>query len=117
MSAKAYRGSSSWGAPILTIDNNGWVYEGTPIIGVTGSPIMKIDGEYIYRGSTSWGAPLASVKGDYVYKGTGFFAAPIALVDGEYAYKGNNKLGGPIANISGGGRMSAAAAAVYLLLM
>jgi hypothetical protein len=60
---------------------------------------------------------FATVKGEYVYKGTGFLAAPIALVDGEYVYKGSTKLGGPIANISGGGRMSAAAAAVFLLLM
>ena len=43
-------------------------------------------------------------------------SAPIALVDGEYVYKGATKLGGPIANVSGG-RMSAAAAAVFLLLM
>ena len=44
-------------------------------------------------------------------------SAPIALVDGEYVYKGSAKLGGPIANVSGGGRMSAATAAVFLLLM
>ena len=31
---------------------------------------MKIDGESIYRGSTSWGAPIATVKGEYVHKGT-----------------------------------------------
>jgi hypothetical protein len=39
------------------------------------------------------------------------------LVGGEHVYSGTTKLGGPIANVSGGGRMSAAAAAVYLLLM
>ena len=114
MSARAYRGSSGFGGPILTIDSNGWVYEGTPVFG---TPIMKISGEQIYRGSTSWGAPIATVKGEYVYKGTGFLTAPIALVDGGYAYKGSTKIGGPIANISGGGRMSAAAAAVYVLLL
>src|ERR1017187_9393127 len=64
MSAHAYRGSSGWGGPILTIDSNGWVYEGTPVFG---KPIMKISGEQIYRGSTSWGAPIATVKGEYVY--------------------------------------------------
>ena len=109
MSAKAYRGSSGWGGPILTIDNNGWVYEGTPVFPLTGTPIMKISREHIYRGSTSWGAPIATVKGEYVYKGTEFLSAPIALVDGEHVYKGTTKLGAPIANISGGGRMSAAA--------
>ncbi len=117
MSAKVYRGSSGLGGPILTIDSNGWVYEGTPVFPISGAPVMKISCEHIYRGSTSWGAPIATVKGDYVYKGTGFLSAPIALVDGEYVYKGSTKIGGPIANISGGGRMSAAAAAVYLLLM
>ena len=40
---------------------------------------MKISGEIIYRGSTSWGAPIATVKGEYVYKGTGFLTAPIAF--------------------------------------
>ena len=114
MSARAYNGSSGWGGPILTIDNNGWVYQGTLVLG---KPIMKISGEHIYQGSTSWGSPIATVKGEYVYRGTGFLSAPIALVDGEYVYKGTTKMGGPIANVSGGGRMSAAAAAVYLLLM
>ena len=37
MSAHAYRGSSGWGGPILTIDNNGSVYHGMPIFG---KPIM-----------------------------------------------------------------------------
>jgi hypothetical protein len=114
MSIKAYRGSSGWGAPILTIDNNGWVYQGTPVFG---KPIMKISGEQIYQGSTSWGSPIATVKGEYVYRGTGCLSAPVALVDGRYVYSGTTKMGGPIANVSSGGRMSAAAAAVYLLLM
>jgi hypothetical protein len=65
MSAHAYRGASGWGGPILTIDNNGWVYEGTPIFG---TPIMKTTGESIQRGSTSWGAPIATVKGEYIHK-------------------------------------------------
>jgi hypothetical protein len=114
VSARAYKGSSGWGGPILSIDNNGWVYQGTPVLG---KPIMKISGEHIYQGSTSWGSPIATVKGEYVYRGTGFLSAPIALVDGEYVYKGTTKLRGPIANVSGSGRMSAAAAAVFLLLM
>jgi hypothetical protein len=42
MSARAYRGTSSFGGPILTIENNGLVYEGAPVFG---APIMKIDGE------------------------------------------------------------------------
>jgi len=49
MSAKAYRGSSGWGGPILTIDNNGWVYEGTPVFPLTGTPIMKISGEIVHE--------------------------------------------------------------------
>jgi hypothetical protein len=52
-----------------------------------------------------------------VYCGTGFWSAPIASVHGEYVYKGTSKMGGPIAYVSGGRRMSAAAPAVYLLLM
>ena len=31
---------------------------------------VEIDGEQIYRGSTSWGTPIATVKGEYVYKAT-----------------------------------------------
>ena len=117
MSTRVYRGTSGWGAPILTVDDNGWVYEGTPVFPLTGKPIMKISGEHIYRGSTSWGAPIATVKGEYVYRGTGFLSAPVALVDGGYVYSGTTKLGGPIANVNCGGRMSAAAAAVYLLIL
>ncbi len=115
MSARVYRGTTGFGGVMLTVDSNGWVYEGTPVFPLTGKPIMKISGEHIYRGSTSWGAPIATVKGEYVYRGTGFMSTPIALIDGEYVYKGTTKMDGPIANISGGGRMSAAAAAVFLL--
>lgn len=100
--------------PILTIDGKGWVYEGTPVFG---TPILKISGDCIYKGSPSWGAPIATVKGNYVYEGTGFLSAPIAVIDGKYVYKGSTKLGGPMANVSSGDRLSAAAAAVYLLLM
>jgi hypothetical protein len=39
MSSHVYRGSSSFGAPILTVDNNGWVYEGTPVFGVPIRPL------------------------------------------------------------------------------
>jgi hypothetical protein len=116
MSARVYRGTTRFGGVILTVDSNGWVYEGTPVFPLTGKPIMKTSGEHIYRGSTSWGAPIATVKGEYVYRGTGFLSAPVALIDGGYVYEGTTKLGGPIANVSGG-RMSAAAAAVYLLIL
>jgi len=100
MAAHAYRGSSGWGGPILTIDNNGWVYDGTPLFG---SPMMKISGEQIYRGSSSWGAPIATERGDYVYSGTGFLSPPIAVIDGEYVYKGSRSWVAPL-------RTSAAAA-------
>jgi hypothetical protein len=114
MSAKIYRGSWTLTSPVLTIDNNGWVYEGTPILG---TPIMKISGDSVYKGSTSWGFPLATVKGKYIYKGTGFGTAPIATISGDSVFEGSGTFGAPLATISGGGKMSAAAAAVYLLLM
>jgi hypothetical protein len=110
LAAYVYKGSSVFDGPILTIEN-GLVYEGTPVFG------RKISGEHIFRGSTQWGTPIATVKGEYVYKGTGFMSAPLALIDGDYVYKGSTKLGGPIAKLQGGGKMSAAAAAVFLLLM
>lgn len=44
MSAQAYRGTSTFGAPILTIDDDGFVYEGTPVFG---TPIMNISGDRI----------------------------------------------------------------------
>ena len=69
-------------------------------------PIMKISGEHVYRGSTSWGAPIATVKGEYVYRETGFLSAPVALIDGGYVYEGSTKFGGPIANVSDGDTMS-----------
>jgi hypothetical protein len=49
MPARVYRGTTSLGGPILTIDNNGWVYEGTPVFPLTGKPIMKISGEHELR--------------------------------------------------------------------
>jgi hypothetical protein len=41
----------------------------------------------------------------------------LATISGEYVYEATGTFGAPIATIRGGGRMSAAAAAVYLLLM
>jgi hypothetical protein len=79
---------------------------------------MNISGEQIYKGSSSWGAPFATARGEYVYKDTGgLLIAPIATINGEYVYEGSSTFGAPIATVKGGGRMSAAAAAVYLLLM
>src|ERR1039458_9545366 len=31
MSARVYRGTTGFGGVILTVDSNGWVYEGTPV--------------------------------------------------------------------------------------
>jgi len=99
---------------MLTIDNDGLVYEGTPVFGV---PIMNISGERIYKGSSSWSAPVATVSGE-CYEGVGgLLSAPLAIISGEQAYQGTSTFGAPIATIKSGGRMSAAAAAVYLLLM
>jgi hypothetical protein len=33
---------------------------------VFGMPIMKISGDQIYRGTSTWGAPLATLKGEYL---------------------------------------------------
>jgi hypothetical protein len=38
-------------------------------------------------------------------------------VEGNKAFKGNNPTGTPLATVLDGGKMSAAAAAVYLLLL
>ncbi len=113
MSARVYRGTWTMTSPVLTIDDDGCVYEGTPIIG---APIMKIAGERVYKGTVTWGSPLATVKGNYVYKGTGFIAAPLARIDGDHVYQGTERFSAPLATVRGGGRMSAAVAAVYLLL-
>ena len=67
--------------------------------------------------------PIATVEGNEVYEGEGgWLAEPIATLeqtdDDWMIYEG---LGGwlaePIATVKGGGRMAAACAAVYLLLM
>jgi hypothetical protein len=58
------------------------------------------------------------MKGEYIYEGVGgLLSAPLATISGEYVYAGSSSFGAPIATIKGGGRMSAAATAVYLLLM
>jgi len=60
MGAKVYLGSWTLTSPLPTIDNNGFVYERTPVFG---TPIMKISGDSF---CTSWGNPPATVKGRYV---------------------------------------------------
>ena len=77
---------------------------------------MNISGESIYRGSTLGRANCDGERRTHL-QGHRVPVSAHRLVDGEYVYSGTTKLGGPIANVSGGGRMSAAAAAVYLLLM
>lgn len=77
---------------------------------------MNISGDRIYKGSSAWGAPVASVSGEYVYEGVGgLLSVPLATISCEYVYEGSSTWGVPIAIIKGGGRMSAAATAVYLL--
>lgn len=76
-------------------------------------------GESIYRGRKGWGdSPVAVVDDDHVYtcpKGWG--DAPIASIHENEVYRGRKGWGdSPIATVEGGGRMSAACAAVFLLL-
>jgi hypothetical protein len=44
-------------------------------------------------------------------------AAPVATIEGQHVYQGNNPSGPPIATALGGGKMDAAAAAAYFLLL
>lgn len=114
MIARIYRGTSSFVPPVLTIDNSGLVFQGTFSYG---RPIMNIDGDRIYKGGFPAGTPIATVRGNYVYSGAVANSAPVATVEGNKAFKGNNPNGTPIATALDGGKMSAAAAAVYLLLL
>jgi hypothetical protein len=63
------------------------------------------------------------VEGEFVYEGHGgWLADPIATLqqtdEGWLVYEGRGGwLAEPIATVKGGGRMAAACAAVYLLLM
>jgi hypothetical protein len=114
MIARVYRGTSSLVPPVLTIDSAGKVYQGVVSLG---RPVLNIDGDRIYQGGFSAGTPLATVRGNYVYPGAVGNSAPFATVDGERAYKGINAYGMPVATAQGGGKMGAAVAAVYFLLL
>ena len=72
------------------------------------------------EGHKGWGDdPVATIEGDEVYEGhKGWGDDPIATIEGDEVYEGHKGWGDdPIATIEEGGRMSAAAAAVYLLLI
>ncbi len=84
--------SDGYGAPILTVDNNGWVYEGTPVFG---KPIMKISGERVYRGSTSWGAPIATVKARVRVQWDGVLVGTHRLVGRRVRLQGKHEDGWP----------------------
>lgn len=81
---------------------------------------MTIDGNKIRQGDSLFGKVLATVDGDKVIQGEpglfGFGDKVIATIDGKKVREGNSVFGKVIATV-GGGRMSGAAAAVYLLLM
>jgi hypothetical protein len=68
-------------------------------------------------------APIATVKGNEVYEGRGgWLAEPIATLkpteEGWEVYEGRpGWFDEPIATVEGGGRIAAACATVYLLLM
>jgi hypothetical protein len=114
MIARVYRGTSSFVPPVLTIDGSGRVYQGLVSFG---NPVLNIDGDRIYKGRFAIGPPIATLRGNYVYPGAAGNSAPIATVDGETAYKGINAYGMPVATAQGGGKMGAAVAAVYFLLL
>lgn len=115
---EVYRGRKGWlDEPILTIEKNE-VYQGRK--GWLDEPILTIEGNEIYQGRKGFlSEPIATVHGDEVYRGRkGLLDEPIATIHGNEVYRGRKGLlDEPIATIEGGGRMSAAAAAVYLLLM
>jgi hypothetical protein len=107
-------GNSVFGDVILNIKDN-MVRQGSSMFG---NVVLTIDGEKIYRGSSSmFGDVLAHVDGDRVIQGNNMFGDVIAKIDGNKVVKGNGFFGDVIATVENGGRMSAAAAAVYLLLM
>ncbi len=109
------KGRSTFGEVILNIKDCK-VRQGRSMFGEVQ---MTIVGEKIHRGNSSmFGEVLAHVNGDRVISGNNIFGEVIAKIDGNHVIKGNALIfGDVIANVENGGRMSAAAAAVYLLLM
>ena len=60
MPARAYRGTSRFGSPVLTVEIKGPVCEDTP---ASGAPIMAIDAENFSRRNMLWGEPIAALTG------------------------------------------------------
>ena len=81
-------------------------------------PILTFHEDAIYQGRKHWGDPIATVVEDAVYQGRKHWGDPVATIVGNEVYAGKKNWGeDPIATVVDGGRMSAACAAVYLLLM
>ena len=113
--ASVYEGPSKSGPIILTVKNNK-VYQGNSTFNKV---LATIDEERIYRGtSTFLGEVLAHVDGNKVIKGNfSLFGDVVARIQGNQVIVGDSLYGEVIATVDNGGRMAAAAAAVYLLLM
>jgi len=113
--ATVHEGRTSYGPIILTVKGNK-VYRGNSTFNEV---LATIDEQRIYRGnSTLFGEVLAHVDGNQVIKGSNtFFGDVIAHIDDNQVIEGGGMFGDVIATVENGGRMAAAAAAAYLLLM
>lgn len=115
--AEVYRGRKGWlDKPLLTIENDA-AYVGVKMFGA--DPVLTFDGEKIYRGRKGvLDNPMAVVDGDHVYRWPrGFMEDPVATIRGAEVHARKEWGDTPAATVEGGGRMTAACAAVYLFLM
>jgi hypothetical protein len=112
-SAKVRRGDSSFGDVLLNVDGKK-IRSGDSSFG---SVLMTIEGNQLREGDSMFGTVLATLDGNQVREGSSMFGDVIATIDGNKVREGTSMFGSVIATIDGGGRMSGAAAAVYLMRM
>jgi len=92
---RIFRGAP-YGSPILTVQRN-LVFEGSS---VSGAPLYTINGTHLFAGSAISGSPLATLSGARVFRGFSSSGSPLGSISGDHAFEGSNVSGSILVSAS-----------------
>lgn len=109
---RAYRGTATAGAPIVTAINNSMIFLGAS---TRGSPVYTIKSNKLFKGAAASGQPLATLVGDLLFLGTQVSGMPLARLKKTFSLSGTNMSGSPLVTVPSGNIVTLMAATYHVL--
>lgn len=106
----AFPGISPSGYPVLTVNQEGRVFQGAAI---SGHPLYTVVGKHLFEGIAISGSPLATLVGERIFPGISISGSPMATLVGTHAFAGQAPSGSPLVTVPSGDRITLFAAAYH----